>query len=188
MKRFFFVRSDHSPKEKDGGKNWGRLGRENDGLHFLHLVCLEHKCASLWSLYSFLFSPSILSCPQIFFVFLSLLFHSFIISNPPSMPLPFSVLLSHWDDSHVLWKASEMKPHIGAVAGGRRRRRRRRLQKKLCWRSRPRHRPETKLDVVKLSNYLRKLQQNLRRQKTERERGGFFFSMYCKTSEAKWYL
>jgi len=33
-----------------------------------------------------------------------------------------SVLLSHWDDSHVLWKLSEMKPHIGAVAGGRRRR------------------------------------------------------------------
>lgn len=40
----------------------------------------------------------------------------------------------------------------------------------------PRHQPATKLDVVKLSNYLRKLQQNLRKQKTEREKG--FFS-YC---------
>lgn len=66
-----------------------------------------------------------------------------------------------------------MKPHIGAVAGGRRRRRR--LQKKLGRCSQPRHQPETKLDVVKLSNYLRKLQQNLRRRKTERERRGFFF-------------
>lgn len=111
------------------------------------------------------------------FVCLSLspLFHSFILSTPP-LPLPFSVLLSHWDGSHVLWKPSEMKPHIGAVAGGRRRRR---LQKKLCWRSRPRHRPETKLDVVKLSNYLRKLQQNLRRRKTERERS-FFLQCIAK--------
>lgn len=101
------------------------------------------------------------------------------------LPLFFSVLLSHWDSSHVLWRPSEMKPHIGAVAGGRRRRSR--FQKKLCWRSQPRHQPETKLDVVKLSNYLRKLQQNLRRRKTERERR-FCFSVCCKTSKSKWYL
>lgn len=114
---------------------------------------------------------SLFLSPNTFFISFSPLFHSFTLSTVPRPP--FSVLLSHWDDSHVLWRPSEMKPHIGAVAGGRRRRRR--LQKKLGQRSQPRHQPETKLDVVKLSNYLRKLQQNLRRRKTERERRGFFF-------------
>lgn len=47
----------------------------------------------------------------------------------------------------------------------------------------PRHQPATKLDVVKLSNYLRKLQQNLRRQKGRKD---FFF---CPILLQKiWYL
>ena len=113
--------------------------------------------------------------------FLHLLFSLF--PPPSALPRSLSVLLSHWDGSHVLWRPSEMKPHVGAVAGGRRRRRRGRLQKKLCRRSQPRHQPETKLDVVKLSNYLRKLQQNLRRRKTERERRVFFIVLQNKQNK-----
>lgn len=98
----------------------------------------------------------------------------------PPHPLALLVPLSHWDESHVLWRPSETKPHIEAVAGGRKRRRR--LQKKLCQCSWPRHQPETKLDVVKLSNYLRKLQQNLKRQKN-REGEKFFGVLRNKQSE-----
>lgn len=58
-----------------------------------------------------------------------LLSRSCAFSALPCLLLGSSVLLSHWDGSHVLWRPSEMKPHVGAVAGGRRRRSR--LQKKL---------------------------------------------------------
>lgn len=75
--------------------------------------------------FSVLFTPST-NVPHF------LLFHSFQPPPPPLASLSFHVLLSHWDGSHVLWRPSEMKPQIGAVAGGRRRRRR--LQKKLGWR------------------------------------------------------
>lgn len=151
-------------EEKDRGRKWERPGRTNEGLHFLWPSCSEHSVPHCGQFTLFFFLPL---SP----------FHSFHLPLPPS----FSVLLSHWDGSHVLWRPWEMKPHTEAVAGGRRRRR---LQKKLGRRSGPRHQPATKLDVVKLSNYLRKLQQNLRRRKTERQRR--VRSPLCCTT--KWYL
>lgn len=178
MKCFFFFRSESLPvwclcpglqnRGVEGGSGDERKALTFSGLFArgTNVPLCGHFDLSLLSyhfLHLFLLSFSTLSTP---------------------LCLSLSVLLSHWDGSHVLWRPSEMKPHAGAVAGGRRRRGR--LQKKLCRRSQPRHQPETKLDVVKLSNYLRKLQQNLRRRKTERERR--VFSLCCKTSRAKWYL
>lgn len=147
MKRFFIFRSD-SLHEWCLCHGLKKSSMEGSGLFAICIFSLFLCCPSVF--------PSLLTLH----LFLPSLFHSFTLS--------FSVLLSHWDGPYVLWRPSEMKPHIGAVAGGRRR-----LQKKLCWRSQPGHQPETKLDVVKLSNYLRKLQQNLRRRKTERERRVF---------------
>lgn len=149
---------------------------KGDSLFFLQRVCLQKLmfCVSVVIL-RFQYSPLVLFSILVLFFLLSFYPHPF----TPS-PLALLFLLSHWDDSHVLWRPSRTKPHTEAVAGGRKRRRRR-LQKKLCQCSWPRHRPETKLDVVKLSNYLRKLQQNLKRQKTDRERSS---SVCCETSKA----
>lgn len=113
MKRFFFfgsvffallVFASWAQEEEDRGRKWGQPGKKKEDLHILWPVYSKHKCPSLFT---------------------------FALSLPPPLPLSFSVLLSHWDGSHVLWRPSEMKPQIGALAGGRRRRR---LQKKLGWR------------------------------------------------------
>lgn len=135
-------------------RKWGWPRSKNEGLYILCHVCSVNQYPSLWSLFSCL--------PLSFWLFLP--YKTFFIRPPPPS---CATLGSHWEDSHVFWRPSEMKPHIGAVAGGRRSKRR--LQKKPSRRSQARHQPATKLDVVKLSNYLRKLLQNLRRRKPEEE-------------------
>lgn len=87
-----------------------------------------------------------------------------------SFPLPYSFSLlptgtaaTSFGDETTYWSCSE----------NRRRRSSRRRRWQHWPRLQPNHQPATKLDVVKLSNYIRKLQENLRRWKKNRQRRTF---------------
>lgn len=141
MKCLVFLRPDSFPLWClcPGLTKIGMEGRTKDDLEgrfktfiFSSLFALSTNVLLCGYFFFFFYiCPLYLSAFSSLFASISLCLPSFSVLHSFHSPLPlsFSVLLSHWDSSHVLWRPSEMKPHIGAVAGGRRRRSR--FQKKL---------------------------------------------------------
>lgn len=77
--------------------------------------------------------------------------------------LPTGTATTSFGDETTYWSCSE----------NRRRRRSSRIRWQRWLRQQPKHQPATELDVVKLSNYIRKLQKNLRRWRKNMQRRTF---------------
>lgn len=97
------------------------------------------------------------------FLYLNLRFASFSLVLLSS--LPTGTAATSFGDETTHWSCCENR------RGRRRRRRSSRGRRRQRWlRLQPKHQPATKLDVVKLSNYIRKLQENLRRRRKKQHR------------------